>query len=120
MAERGGNLSAGEKQLLNVARALLTPKGIVLMDEATASIDAATDEAVQRAMRREFAECTVLTIAHRISTVLDYDRILVLEAGRVAEFGPPSVLIAQPNSLFKQLCDEAGAKIKEIPVSALP
>lgn len=84
VAEKGANLSAGEKQLMNVARALLSPRGIVLMDEATASIDSASDALLQRAMREQFANSTVIAIAHRITTVMDSDRILVLDSGKVA------------------------------------
>ena len=78
VSERGDNLSAGEKQLVNIARALLSPKKIVLMDEATANIDSASDEAIQKVMREQFEGSTVVTIAHRISTVASYDRVLVL------------------------------------------
>ncbi len=85
-------MSAGEKQLLNLTRALLSPKGIVLMDEA-ANIDTATDEIILHTMKSFFENRTVLTVAHRITTVLDCDRILVMDAGKVAEFDSPKNLL---------------------------
>jgi ATP-binding cassette subfamily C (CFTR/MRP) protein 1 len=81
VAEVGENLSVGERQLLNIARALLSKKKVVLVDEATASIDAETDVAIQKLFRMHFAESTVLTIAHRLDSVKNCDRILVLEKG---------------------------------------
>jgi ABC-type multidrug transport system fused ATPase/permease subunit len=86
-------LSAGEKQLLNLARALLSPKGIVLMDEAAANIDTATDEILLHTMKSSFENRTVLTVAHRITTVLDCGKILVMDAGKVAEFDSPKNLL---------------------------
>jgi ABC-type multidrug transport system fused ATPase/permease subunit len=98
-------LSAGEKQLLNLTRTLISPKGIVLMDEATANIDTATDEILLHTMKSSFENCTVLTVAHRITTVLDCDRILVMNAGKVAEFDSPKNLLKNPKSLFRKLSD---------------
>jgi len=79
--ENGKNLSAGERQLLNISRALLKPKALVLVDEATASIDSETDAKIQEIMKKKFAKSTVFTIAHRISTILESDRIMVVNCG---------------------------------------
>lgn len=83
------------------------------MDEATASVDFATDEAIQAAIRSEFRDSTLLTIAHRLSSVIDYDRLLVLSDGEVAEFDTPINLLRKDGSLFKSLCEKSG-KYKEL------
>jgi len=101
--EGGHNFSAGQRQLLCVARALLARSRVVLMDEATAAIDVETDAMLQRVLREEFADATTITIAHRLNTVLESDRVLVMDDGRAAEFDTPSALLARPGSLFHQL-----------------
>jgi ATP-binding cassette subfamily C (CFTR/MRP) protein 1 len=93
VADRGGNFSAGERQLLCLARALLKDCKVLLMDEATASIDPHHDQLLQQTIRREFADRTVLTIAHRLGTIIDSDKVLVLDAGRVLEYGQPHELL---------------------------
>ncbi|KAI9360842.1 hypothetical protein DFJ73DRAFT_897188 [Zopfochytrium polystomum] len=103
----GEKLSAGQRQLVCVARALLRGARVVVLDEATASVDDASDGAVQAALRSSLSECTVLTIAHRVHTVADSDKILVLDAGRVKEFAPPEELMAVEGSMFKSLLDES-------------
>ena len=108
ISEGGDNLSSGEKQLVNITRSLINPKKIVLIDEATASIDIKTDELIQSVMRKQFANRTVLTIAHRINTVIDSDRILVLERGEVAELDSPQNLLQRPDSIFTKLYNESG------------
>ncbi|WWD20615.1 hypothetical protein CI109_105091 [Kwoniella shandongensis] len=104
----GSNFSQGQRQLVAMARALLRRSNLIIMDEATASVDFATDEAIQTAIRSEFKSSTLLTIAHRLSSVIDYDRLLVLSDGRIAEFDTPINLLRKDGSLFKSLCEKSG------------
>ncbi|KAL7749283.1 hypothetical protein RI367_005435 [Sorochytrium milnesiophthora] len=99
----GSNFSAGQKQLLTLATALLRKQRIVIFDEATSATDAETDAFVQRTIRSEFKECTVLTIAHRLATIMDSDRILVLDKGCVSEFDSPANLLQNPESAFASM-----------------
>uniref|UniRef100_A0A8C0BW99 ABC-type glutathione-S-conjugate transporter n=1 Tax=Buteo japonicus TaxID=224669 RepID=A0A8C0BW99_9AVES len=105
--DQGENLSTGQKQLVCLARALLRKAKILILDEATAAVDLETDLQIQSTLRTQFKDSTVLTIAHRINTVMDCDRILVLEDGRVAEFDTLEHLIAQ-KGLFYRLMEESG------------
>ena len=104
--ELGGNLSSGEKQLICIARALASRAGIVVMDEATSSIDPQTDSLIQSLVRSRFVHCTILTIAHRLHTVLNSDRILVMAEGQAKEFAPPQQLMEEKDSLFAGLMRE--------------
>ncbi|XP_078254928.1 ATP-binding cassette sub-family C member 10 [Rhinoraja longicauda] len=100
LGERGKKLSIGQKQLMCLARALLTKSKILCIDEATASVDQKTDQLLQETIRRQFAEKTVLTIAHRINTIMDSNRVLVMDAGTVKEFDSPDVLSQDKESHF--------------------
>ncbi|XP_066556292.1 ATP-binding cassette sub-family C member 2 [Amia ocellicauda] len=107
VSEGGDNLSVGQRQLLCLARALLRKTQILVLDEATASIDIETDNLVQLTIRKAFADCTILTIAHRLQTIMDSDRVLVLDSGRIIEFDSPSNLIQQ-KGVFFHMASEAG------------
>ncbi|CAF4026024.1 unnamed protein product [Adineta steineri] len=113
VSENGCNLSVGQKQLICLARAILKQTKILVIDEATANVDDATDELIQQAIRDKFKECTVLTIAHRLRTVIDSDRILVLSNGEVVEFDTPSSLLANSNSYFTSLVQQTGSNEAE-------
>ncbi|XP_005391138.1 PREDICTED: multidrug resistance-associated protein 6 [Chinchilla lanigera] len=106
-AEHGDNLSVGQKQLLCLARALLRKTQILILDEATASVDLGTELQMQAALGHWFAQCTVLLIAHRLHSVMDCARVLVMDNGQVAESGSPAQLLAQ-KGLFYRLAQESG------------
>ncbi|XP_055982306.1 ATP-binding cassette sub-family C member 10 [Sorex fumeus] len=109
LGEGGRSLSLGQRQLLCLARALLTDAKILCIDEATASVDQKTDQLLQETICRRFANKTVLTIAHRLNTILNSDRVLVLQGGRVAELDSPAALRSRPHSLFQQLLQGASS-----------
>ncbi|KAK3903067.1 ABC transporter [Staphylotrichum tortipilum] len=101
------NLSAGQKQLFCLARAMLRPGTILVLDEATSSIDAKTEETMQRLIRKKFANHTVLAVAHKIETILDFDKVAVLDAGELIEFDNPYALLDVPGSQFSNLYNAA-------------
>ncbi|XP_074845818.1 ATP-binding cassette sub-family C member 10 isoform X2 [Carettochelys insculpta] len=102
LGERGKSLSVGQRQLMCLARALLTQAKVLCIDEATASVDQKTDQLLQQTIRQRFADKTVLTIAHRLNTILDSDRVLVMHAGKMAELDSPAVLSKREDSLFQR------------------
>ncbi|XP_062453681.1 multidrug resistance-associated protein 1-like isoform X1 [Rhea pennata] len=107
ISEGGENLSVGQRQLVCLARVLLRKTKILVLDEATASVDTETDNLVQSTIRREFYNCTILTIAHRLHTILDSERVLVLDTGRILEFDTPHNLLQQKGA-FSEMVAEAG------------
>ncbi|XP_077850568.1 ATP binding cassette subfamily C member 13 isoform X1 [Macaca mulatta] len=107
ISEGGENLSMGQRQLVCLARALLRKTKILILDEATASIDFETDKLVQTTIRKEFSDCTILTIAHRLQSIIDSDRVLVLDSGSIVEFEAPQNLIRQ-KGLFYEMTMDAG------------
>ncbi|CAG2176247.1 unnamed protein product, partial [Oppiella nova] len=108
LSEGGGNLSVGQRQLICLSRAILRRNRILVLDEATANVDHKTDALIQRTIRHNFADCTVVTIAHRLNTIIDSDRVLVMDAGRVREFDRPYRLLQNPNGMFYKLVRETG------------
>ncbi|KAG0046289.1 hypothetical protein BGZ83_008529 [Gryganskiella cystojenkinii] len=108
VAQNGENFSVGQRSLICLARALLRKTKILVLDEATAAVDVETDELIQKTIRTEFKDRTILTIAHRIKTVMDSDKILVLEKGRVEEYETPGNLLKKRESLFFKLAQQAG------------
>ncbi|XVF21958.1 hypothetical protein REPUB_Repub12eG0133900 [Reevesia pubescens] len=105
VADNGDNWSVGQRQLLCLGRVMLKRSRLLFMDEATASVDSQTDAIIQKIIREDFAACTIISIAHRIPTVMDCDRVLVVDAGRAKEFEKPSRLLERP-SLFAALVQE--------------
>ncbi|XP_060602679.1 multidrug resistance-associated protein 1-like isoform X1 [Ruditapes philippinarum] len=106
--ESGSNLSVGQKQLVCLARTLLHKTKILVLDEATAAVDLETDELIQTTIHNEFSDCTILTIAHRLHTVLDYDRVMVLAEGRIVELETPGKLLKNKNSVFFKMAKDSG------------
>ncbi|KAI7029953.1 hypothetical protein KC319_g23429, partial [Hortaea werneckii] len=106
VAESGSNLSQGQRQLLCLARALLKAPKVLLMDEATASIDYATDSRIQETIRE--IRNTTVTIAHRLQTIIDYDKVLVLDKGEVIEYGDPFDLVSKEGGIFRGMCEMSG------------
>ncbi|KIK55762.1 hypothetical protein GYMLUDRAFT_831145 [Collybiopsis luxurians FD-317 M1] len=108
------NLSLGQRSLLSLARALVKDSRVVILDEATASVDLETDKRIQDTIRTEFQDRTLLCIAHRLRTIIGYDRILVMDAGQIAEFDTPFNLFNTENSIFRSLCDRSNISLIDL------
>ena len=107
ITEGGSNLSVGQRQLMCLARALLRKTKVLILDEATAAVDLETDDLVQATIRQEFSECTVITIAHRLNTIMDSNRVMVLDQGKIAEFDSPDNLLANKETIFYSMAKKA-------------
>nr|XP_057938958.1 ATP-binding cassette sub-family C member 4-like isoform X2 [Doryrhamphus excisus] len=108
LTESGSNFSMGQRQLVCLARAILRKNRILVIDEATANVDPRTDSLIQQTIRDKFQDCTVLTIAHRLNTIIDCDRILVLDAGKIQEYDEPYTLLQNKEGLFYQMVQQTG------------
>uniref|UniRef100_A0A8C7TZT0 Multidrug resistance-associated protein 4 n=1 Tax=Oncorhynchus mykiss TaxID=8022 RepID=A0A8C7TZT0_ONCMY len=108
LAESGSNFSVGQRQLVCLARAVLRKNRILIIDEATANVDPRTDELIQKTIRDKFRECTVLTIAHRLNTIIDSDRILVLDAGQIHAYDEPYTLLQNHDGIFFKMVQQTG------------
>lgn len=109
ITESGHNFSVGQRQMVCLARAILRENRILVMDEATANVDPQTDALVQTTIRQKFKDCTVLTIAHRLNTIMDSDKVLVMDAGRAVEFAPPYELLTESKiKVFYNMVKETG------------
>jgi ATP-binding cassette subfamily C (CFTR/MRP) protein 4 len=106
--EGGSNFSVGQRQLFCLARALLRNNTILILDEATANVDLETDGIIQSVIRQKFINCTTLTIAHRLDTVMDCDRIMILRKGELIEFSEPHMLLQDPSSYLSKLVNHTG------------
>ncbi|XP_065361003.1 probable multidrug resistance-associated protein lethal(2)03659 [Calliphora vicina] len=109
MSDGGSNFSVGQRQLVCLARAILRQNKVLILDEATANVDPITDALIQNTIRSKFADCTVLTIAHRLHTVMDSDRVLVMDAGQAVEFDHPYLLLKQTKGFLRRLVDDSSS-----------
>tara|TARA_R110002050_G_scaffold23237_2_gene62755 strand:+ start:160 stop:1374 length:1215 start_codon:yes stop_codon:yes gene_type:complete len=113
VADNGSNVSVGQRQLFCIARVLLRNNKVLILDEATAAIDYKTDQLVQRTLRESFKNCTILSVAHRIHTIIDNDRVMVLSAGQLLEMDSPKELLDRPDGAFLSLVENTGKKQTE-------
>ncbi|XP_039765386.1 multidrug resistance-associated protein 4 isoform X2 [Pararge aegeria] len=111
VSEGGSNFSLGQRQLVCLARAILRGNRILVLDEATANVDPKTDEFIQGTIRRRFADCTVITVAHRLNTIMDSDRVMVMDSGRLVEFDHPYRLLNNPQGYFTKMVNETSEKM---------
>ncbi|KAF6207171.1 hypothetical protein GE061_018410, partial [Apolygus lucorum] len=114
ISEGGANLSVGQRQLVCLARAIVQNNRILVLDEATANVDPKTDGLIQQTIRKKFSHCTVLTIAHRLHTVMDSDKILVMAAGKVVEFDHPHILLQKPDGYLWSMVKQTGNSTSEV------
>ncbi|KIM84372.1 hypothetical protein PILCRDRAFT_96946 [Piloderma croceum F 1598] len=112
--DEGNNLSIGQRSLVSLARALVKDTKILILDEATASVDYETDRKIQDTISSEFADRTILCIAHRLRTIISYDRVLVLDAGQIAEFDTPTKLYTIQDGIFRSMCDRSSISWDDI------
>jgi ATP-binding cassette subfamily C (CFTR/MRP) protein 4 len=110
VSERGSNFSVGQRHFLCLVRAMLKKSTIIVLDEATSNVDLETDELIQSSIRKKFKNCTVLTIAHRVNTVIDSDKILVMDDGLVVEFGQPYQLLQNREGFFYRYLKKGGVQ----------
>lgn len=108
VSEGGENLSVGQRQLICLARALLRKTKVLILDEATAAVDLETDDLIQKTIRTEFKDCTILTIAHRLNTIMDSDKVIVLDKGLLVEFDSPEALLSDTNTIFYGMAKKSG------------
>ena len=114
LRESGTNLSVGERQLVCLARALVQKSKIIIMDEATANVDFKTDRLIQEVIRDKFKDSTVITIAHRLNTIMDYDKVLVLDGGRVVEIDKPDVLMRKGGLFAEMIRNQNQSTVQKI------
>lgn len=108
VAEGGTNYSVGQRQLLCLARAILRKAKVLILDEATANVDTRTDHLLQEAIARSFSGASIIAVAHRLDTVIDYDKILVLGNGKVIAYDTPNALASEKGSVFSSMIDDTG------------
>ncbi|KAF8150782.1 ABC transporter [Crassisporium funariophilum] len=116
--DEGGNLSVGQRSLVSLARALVKNAKVIILDEATASVDYETDRKIQDTIAYEFKDRTILCIAHRLRTIIAYDRICVLDAGQIAEFDTPTQLYNNADGIFRGMCERSAITFEDIKLAA--